>query len=252
MDTLAGLHGRSNRIRRVLNADPDQNFWFVPQLPVPAYATHVQHYSGSLPGSRTIRFETDQPAEEVRQFYRVELRKLGWYFLCSPTHLEEPGCPLGLSPGMELADAYTREHAPSQVRAIDIDVYKPGGYLANNRHRVVEVTEYRYSPPTAVPAATVGTATARGRIVLGYGDHGAVPGLPLWLGKESRGQPVARTDANGEFSLTGLPIGQVVDVVDDHLAFQIKVTSGGIIDLGTIEYPLIHPGNNIVPTPVSP
>ncbi len=215
-----------------LTANPDQNFWFVPVLPVPPYATHVQYYSGSLPGSRTIRFETDQSAEKIRQFYRVELPKLGWYFLCSPTHLEEPRCPLGLSPGMELADAYTRDHEPSQVRAIDINIYKPGGYLANNRHRVVEVTEYRYSPPTPVPTATPGSATARGQVVLGYGDHSPVPDLPLWLGKVS--------------------VGQVVDVVDDHLAFQFKVTSDGIIDLGTIEYPLIHPGNDITPTPVTP
>ena len=131
-----------------LTANPDQNFWFVPALPVPPYATHAEHYSGSLPGSRTIRFETDQPAEKIRQFYRVELPKRGWYFLCSPTHLVEPGCPLGLSPVIELADAYTREHEPSQVRAVDINVYEPGGYLANNRHRVVEVTEYRYSLST--------------------------------------------------------------------------------------------------------
>jgi hypothetical protein len=39
------------------------------------------------------------------------------------------------------------------VGAITISVYKPGAYLANNPHRVVEVTEYRYSPPTAVPTA---------------------------------------------------------------------------------------------------
>lgn len=85
------------------------------------------------------------------------------------------------------------------------------------------------------------TATAIGRIVLGYGDHSPVPNLPLWIGKESRGQPVTRTNENGEFTLTGLPVGQTIDVVDDHLAFQVNVTSSGIIDLGTLEYPLIHP-----------
>ncbi len=78
----------------------------------------------------------------------VELPKRGWYFLCSATRLEQPGCPLVLSPNVELADAYTREHEPSEVRVVDIDVYKPGGYLANNRHRVVEVTEHRYSLST--------------------------------------------------------------------------------------------------------
>ncbi len=131
-----------------LNANPDQNFWFVPSLPVPPYATHVEHYNGSLPGSRTIRFETDQPAEKIRQFYRLELPKLGWHFLCSATQLEQPRCPLVLSPNAELADAYTREHGPLQVREISIWIYKPGGYLANIQHRVVEVIEYRYSLST--------------------------------------------------------------------------------------------------------
>jgi hypothetical protein len=102
------------------------------------------------------------------------------------------------------------------------------------------------TPPTPLPAP--GGATAIGRIVLGYGDHSPVAGLPLWLGKESRGQPVTRTNANGEFTLANLPVGQVIDVVDDHLTFQIVVTSGGIIDLGMIEYPLIHPPTGTEPT----
>ncbi len=128
-----------------LNANPDQGFWFVPALPVPPYATHVHYYSGSLPGSRTIRFETDQPAEKIRQFYRVEIPRLGWYFLCSAAQLERPECPLVLPPNVELADAYTREHGPLQVRAVSIWIYEPGGYVVDNLHRVVEVTEYRYS-----------------------------------------------------------------------------------------------------------
>ncbi len=96
-------------------------------------------------------------------------------------------------------------------------------------------------PASPQPASSAETATAIGRIVLGYGDHSPVPNLPLWIGKESRGEPAARTNENGEFTLAGLPVGQVIDVVDDHLAFQIDVTSSGIIDLGTLEYPLIHP-----------
>ena len=96
-------------------------------------------------------------------------------------------------------------------------------------------------PTTLPPTATPETATAIGRIVLGYGDHSPVPNLPLWIGKESIGPPVARTDEKGEFTLTDLPVGQVINVVDDHLAFQFKVESSGIIDVGTFEYPLIHP-----------
>jgi hypothetical protein len=95
--------------------------------------------------------------------------------------------------------------------------------------------------PIPPATATPNTATAIGRIVLGYGDHSPVAGLPLWLGRESHGEPVTRTNAKGEFTLTGLPVGQVIDVADDHLFFQINVTSSGIIDLGTLEYPLIHP-----------
>ena len=95
--------------------------------------------------------------------------------------------------------------------------------------------------PLPSPTPTPGTATVRGRIVLGYGDHSPVVDLPLWIGKESLGPPAARTDANGEFTLRGLPVGGVIDVVDDHLTFQVQVTSGGVIDAGTFEYPLVHP-----------
>lgn len=91
------------------------------------------------------------------------------------------------------------------------------------------------------PTTTPETATVIGRIILGYGDHSPVPNLPLWIGKESIGEPIAHTNDNGEFTLTGLPVGQVIDIVDDHLFFQVNVTFSGIIDLGTIEYPLIHP-----------
>ena len=94
-----------------------------------------------------MHFETDQPAEKIRQFYRTELPKLGWYFLCSPTQLEQPGCPLGLSPDVEFADAYTQEHEPSQVRAISISIYRPGEYLVDSPNRMVEVVEDRYSLP---------------------------------------------------------------------------------------------------------
>lgn len=110
---------------------------------------------------------------------------------------------------------------------------------------IFSLTSCTIQPPSTIPISTAtstpNTATVIGRIVLGYGDHSPVPDLPLWLGKESNGEPVTRTNANGEFTLTGLPVGEVLDVVDDHLFFQINITSGGIIDLGTLEYPLIHP-----------
>lgn len=93
----------------------------------------------------------------------------------------------------------------------------------------VQLTTARTSPATAI-----------GQIILGYGDHGPVPNLPLWLGKESQGQPTAYTDENGKFVLIGLPVGQTIYVVDDHLAFQFNISSSGIIGVGTFEYPLIH------------
>ena len=132
-----------------LHANPDPNFWFVPSLPVPTYAMHIMHSdsplnSGSIGGYRIITFETDQPTEVIQQFYRIELSKRGWYFLCSPTQLEQPGCPLGLSPMVELAEAYKRDDEPSKMRVVNVDIYKPGENLVASNNRLVEVIEYRY------------------------------------------------------------------------------------------------------------
>lgn len=94
-------------------------------------------------------------------------------------------------------------------------------------------------PPT--PTAAGNGATVVGRVVLGYGNHQPVGNLPLWVGRESQGEPATRTNADGEFALTNLPTG-LVDVVDNHLAFQVPVSSlGAKIDLGVLKYPLIHP-----------
>ena len=133
----------------VLNANLDPNFWFVPYPPVPPGAVHVQYLGGgSMPGSRMIHFETDQPAEVIRQFYREELPKRGWQWSCAPTRLEQAGCPLGLSPEEELADAFQRRDDPAQVQAIDVSVSKPGEPLANSQNRLVEIIQYRYPLPT--------------------------------------------------------------------------------------------------------
>jgi hypothetical protein len=83
--------------------------------------------------------------------------------------------------------------------------------------------------------------TATGKVISGAGGHAPVSDLPLWIGKESHGAPAARTDANGEFTLTHLPVG-LVDVVDSHLSFQVPVTSPGAnVDLGVLKYPMVHP-----------
>ena len=103
------------------------------------------HDGGSLGGYRIIQFETDQPADKIQQFYRTELPKRGWYHVCSPTKLEQPGCPLGLSPVVELADAYKRDDEPSTMRQIDVSIFKPGENLVDSENRLVEIVEYRYA-----------------------------------------------------------------------------------------------------------
>lgn len=98
--------------------------------------------------------------------------------------------------------------------------------------------------PTPTPTATLkddSSATVVGRVIKGYGDHQPVSGLPLWIGAESNGVPDARTDENGEFILSGLPIGERVEVVNSHLSFHIPESQKGTTDIGTLKYPLIHP-----------
>jgi hypothetical protein len=103
--------------------------------------------SGSMGGYRTITFVTDRPVEMIKQFYRTELAKRGWYFVCAPTQLEQPGCPLGLSPTVDMAEAYARDDEPSKMRAINVDIYKPGENLVGSNNRFVEIIEYRYPLP---------------------------------------------------------------------------------------------------------
>jgi hypothetical protein len=152
---LLGCLASLTALLAFLRTHPDPNFWLVPGLPVPSYAMHVERsgrplYDGPLGGYRILQFETDRPAAEIQGFYRAELSRLGWHFLCSPTQLEQPGCPLGLSLGVEWAEAYRRNDEPAKVRAVDVSVYQPGEGLAARGHRRVEVIEYRY--PLATPA----------------------------------------------------------------------------------------------------
>jgi hypothetical protein len=78
-------------------------------------------------------------------------------------------------------------------------------------------------------------------VILGYGEHSPVAGLPLWVGTQSQGLPATRTAGDGRFTLTGLPAG-LGYVVDSHLAFQVPVSSTeATVDLGLLKYPLGHP-----------
>jgi hypothetical protein len=131
----------------ILNAHPDPNFWFVPLPPVPPYAINVENLDGgSLGGSRMIQFETGQSAEKIRQFYQAELPKHGWHYQCSATELDQPGCPLVLSPSEDLADNYQCNRVSNKVCAIDVIVYKPGENVVGTPNRLVQLMEYRYSP----------------------------------------------------------------------------------------------------------
>ena len=94
-----------------------------------------------------------------------------------------------------------------------------------------------------------GGATVVGRVVEGYGRHRPISSLPLWPGKESSGEPLTTTDANGQFELTNLPVGQTIYVNGSHLTFQMMITSHQTVDLGILKYPLIHPYNYYYWTP---
>lgn len=93
-------------------------------------------------------------------------------------------------------------------------------------------------------AASTG-ATLTGQIVAGYGDHQPLATLPLWVGTDATGVATGATDGNGNFVLTGLPVG-TVRVVTSHLAFTATMpTATATVDLGVLNYPLIHPPDNL-------
>jgi hypothetical protein len=86
-----------------------------------------------------------------------------------------------------------------------------------------------------------GGATLTGQVIAGYGNHQPISGLPLRVRQKGDGGWDTYTDGNGQFTLTDLPVGDVI-VEDDHLIFQVTIDSPTqSIDLGKLKYPLIHP-----------
>ncbi len=84
-------------------------------------------------------------------------------------------------------------------------------------------------------------ATLTGQVIAGYGDHQPISGLPLHVRQKGDGNWDTYTDGNGNFTLTGLPVGRVF-VEDDHLIFRVTIDSPSqSVDLGKLKYPLIHP-----------
>ncbi len=94
---------------------------------------------------------------------------------------------------------------------------------------------------TLQPTATIISPTSRtinGRIITSYGGHAPVSSAMLQI--ESGGEFVAETDAYGRFTLTDMPFAEIM-VYANHLQFTIPAGEEPLLDLGDIEYPLIHP-----------
>lgn len=93
--------------------------------------------------------------------------------------------------------------------------------------------------PSTTPVAQGATVT--GRVVVGYGGHQPAGGVRFWVGADSTGAPVAQTDEQGRFTISGLPPG-LVEIVDTHHRVQVPISSpAASVDIGILKYPLIHP-----------
>ena len=80
--------------------------------------------------------------------------------------------------------------------------------------------------------------TVTGQIVVAYGDHRPVARALLQL--EPGGEFVAETDASGRFTLTNIPFAETT-VHASQLQFVIPAGEEAHLDLGILEYPLVHP-----------
>lgn len=96
-------------------------------------------------------------------------------------------------------------------------------------------TETAELPPSS---GAGGGRTVTGQIIQSSGDRQPVAGLKLQL--EPGGEFVAETDVNGEFTLSNVPTDET-SIYASHLQFVIPAGEEAHLDLGIIDYPLIHP-----------
>lgn len=106
----------------------------------------------------------------------------------------------------------------------------------------------RPAPPPALLAATPAAACAGsvvGQVALGYGDHSPVAGAWVQLSNmpdDPTGQrKLVRTAADGSFRVDAVPLGPHDGAVS-HACFAVTIERcGQVVDVGTVEYPLVHP-----------
>jgi Tol biopolymer transport system component len=89
-------------------------------------------------------------------------------------------------------------------------------------------------------------ATVTGRVVFGFGERGPVADhiVQIDCGADSDGETLwclSWTQPDGSFSVSGVPQGRHWGGIS-HIVFTVDIARAGeTVDLGTLEYPLVHP-----------
>lgn len=102
-------------------------------------------------------------------------------------------------------------------------------------------------PATATrPAATPDLAptptspagvTVSGIVALGYGDHSVATNVPIWAGKEARGDAIGKVAANGRFEIDGFPAGERNILIGSDVFEAPAPAAAGKSDLGLLTIP---------------
>jgi len=97
----------------------------------------------------------------------------------------------------------------------------------------------------ATPDPDGGTVT--GRVVSSVGRRGPMAGhiVKIDCGMDTEGETLwclGRTEEDGSFSVSGVPQGWHYGHAGQHIEFTVHIAGPrAVVDLGTLEYPLIHP-----------